>query len=81
MILYVCEIITIMIVVGFILTQIAVPLWHNLPLFPVFHKGREKKLEADLKSANQEIENLKLQLELKATRKEADELRREAGQE
>jgi hypothetical protein len=66
-------------VAGFVLTQIAVPLWRNTPLFPMFHKGREKKLEGDLRLANSEIADLKLQLELKAAQKEAEKLRQKAG--
>lgn len=69
---------TVFVVAVFVLTQIAIPLWHNTPLFPAFRKGREKKLEAELKAANQEIENLKLQLELKDVKAEAEKLRRKA---
>jgi hypothetical protein len=78
MILDFIEIVSIMVVAGFLLTQIAVPLWRNTSLFPMLRKGRERKLEADLRLANSEIADLKLQLELKAAQKEAEKLRHEA---
>jgi hypothetical protein len=79
MILDFIEIVSIIVVGVFLLTQIAVPLWRNTPLFPMFRKGCEKKLEADLRLANSEIADLKLQLELKAAQKEAEKLRHKAG--
>jgi hypothetical protein len=51
-----------------VVTQIAMPLWRDTPLFPFFY--REGKLESDLKDAKQGVLEAELEREINRQHKE-----------
>jgi len=53
------------------LTQIIGPLFQGKKVFPMFRKGREDILEAELREAREEIERARLQKEVQHAREEA----------
>ncbi len=60
-----------------LLTQIVVPLFRATPFFPLFRSGR--KLAEELAAANEEVENARLERQIRAVRQEAARLREQSG--
>ncbi|HXN50048.1 MAG TPA: hypothetical protein VN893_25575 [Bryobacteraceae bacterium] len=60
-----------------LLTQIVVPLFRSTPFFPLFRRGR--KLTQELAAANEEVENAKMERQIRAARQEAARLRKQSG--
>jgi hypothetical protein len=57
------EVFSFIVVMVIIITQIAIPLIQNIPLFPIFRK-RQRRLESEIAEANQRAFERKLQNEL-----------------
>lgn len=55
------------------ITQIVLPLWRGTPLFPLFRT--ERKLEAELEEAREEVVEADLRKQIEETRRKAENVR------
>lgn len=70
----VLEIVLVALVVLAGVTQLVVPLWRGTPLFPFVR--RERRLEAELSEAREEVIEVKLEQRIRQEREAAERLRK-----
>lgn len=69
MLLRVLEWIVITVIIVGLISQVVIPMWRNLPVFPIFR--RRRILEQNLRKVNELGDDAKLEAEIKDARKGA----------